>query len=144
MAVQPSPIHPRVRRLTIAAAALVAALAGTTAAASGATAPTVSPAALHVVDLGTLRGFCCSQAQAINNNGVIVGQSAVADGENPPNHAFRWQNGHMSDLGTLAGFNATSNATSINDFGVIAGYSDTPGGQTHAVIWVNGHIQDLG
>ncbi len=108
----------------------------------GLAAPAQASGPLHPVDLGTLRGFCCSQALDVNDNGVVVGASAIADGENPPNHAFRWARGHLTDLGTLGGRDSSANA--VNDHGDIAGSSQLPDGSTHAVLWHNGHIQDLG
>lgn len=54
----------------------------------------------------------------INNLGQIVGECL--------NHAFLYQSGSLTDLGTLGGLeeNLTSCAFSINDNGVIVGYSE--------------------
>jgi probable HAF family extracellular repeat protein len=51
-----------------------------------------------VIDLGTLGGNQ-SQAAAINPTGQVVGNSLTATGQT---HAFLWDNGKMTDLGTLA------------------------------------------
>src|SRR6185503_13442543 len=62
----------------------------------------ISPAyaAYTLTDLGTLGGSS-SQAVAINEAGQIIGQSYLAgDAEQ---HAFVWQGGVMTDLGTLGG-----------------------------------------
>ena len=123
-------------------AGLAATLLATVVAVAAGTAASAASYPLHVVDLGTLRGFCCSQATAINNVGDVVGSSAVTGGFDPPYHAFVWHRGHLTDLGALGGH--SSQATAINDRGDIAGYSELPDGSTHAVRWHHGHIQDLG
>src|SRR5436309_13109347 len=99
-------------------------------------------------------------AQFINNPGVVVGgaDSSIHD-PNAPNcgnadcfltHAFRWQDGVLTDLGTLPGGDR-SQAISINARGWIAGGSKTgefdplTGGlQFHGVLWKDGEIIDLG
>jgi probable HAF family extracellular repeat protein len=130
-------------RAFVAAVALVTVTAGGTAASAAPPGPRPGATAdLRVLDLGTLHGFCCSYANAINDRGDVVGLSAVADGENPPLHAFLWRHGRMSDLGTLGG--DSSSATAVNDRGDIAGYSQLPNGSTHAVLWRDGHPLDLG
>ncbi|WP_155368633.1 hypothetical protein [Catellatospora vulcania] len=99
----------------------------------------------HIVVLGNLSGSCCSGALAINDLGVVVGYSMVGTGENPPEHAFRWKNGVLTDLGTLGGVRAV--ATAINNNGWIVGYSElTPGDfLTHAFLWRPGiGMTDLG
>jgi probable HAF family extracellular repeat protein len=69
-------------------------------------------------DLGALGGTAnSSEANAINNKGVIVGNSN--------GHAFVYENGLMTDLNTLIdpslGFTLI-NATGINNLGQIVGY----------------------
>jgi probable HAF family extracellular repeat protein len=65
-------------------------------------------------------------------------------------HAFVWENGQTTDLGTLPG-GLGSFAFFISDNGLIAGASEngaidpvanTP--ETHAVLWSNGQLNDLG
>ena len=57
-------------------------------------------------------------------------------------HAFRWQNGVMTDLGTLGG--PTSSATAINDAGQVTGISDTSTGGRSAFLWQGGVMHDIG
>ncbi len=74
-----------------------------------------------MMSLGTL-GSNFSVASAINDGGVIVGYSDLADGQR---RAFRFSNGTMTDLGTLdSGFAFNfSEAYGINDAGMIVGRS---------------------
>jgi probable HAF family extracellular repeat protein len=70
-------------------------------------------------NLGTLGGLNAS-AYAINNNGIVVGDSTLADGSQ---HAFIYRNGRITDLNSLiatSGWVLTS-ARAINDRGQIAG-----------------------
>src|SRR4051794_6179542 len=53
-----------------------------------------------VLDLGTLPGGATSNASALNLAGQVVGTS-TPPGPSGFNHAFLWQNGVMTDLGTL-------------------------------------------
>jgi len=83
------------------------------------------------VDLGTLGGSTAS-ARAINNNGVVVGNSATANVDTT--HAFRKSPGSaMQDLGTLGGTN--SSAEAVNSAGHAVGTAQVANGQTHAVAW---------
>jgi len=124
-----------------------------------------------LIDLGTFGGPASNLAptsnggpenpgRALTGNGVIVGQAATATPDptcgDPDcffNHAYRWQNGVLTDLGTLQGLNSavSSIATWINDREWIVGGSETggidpiTGGPAgHAVLWRNGEITDLG
>jgi probable HAF family extracellular repeat protein len=124
-----------------------------------------------LIDLGTFGGPASNlaptsnggpenPARALTNNGVIVGQAATATPDptcsDPDcffNHAYRWQDGQLSDLGTLQGFNSalSSVATWINNHGWIVGGSQTGAIDpltgfftAHAVLWTNGEITDLG
>ena len=99
----------------------------------------------NVIDLGTLGGPT-STANAVNNAGVVVGESTTAEVPDKP-RAFRWANGVMIDIGTLGGPSAT--AADINDAGQITGSSETFDSlpvweKWHAFRWQNGVMSDLG
>ena len=102
-----------------------------------------------MTDLGTLGGVF-GLAQCANHRGQVIGDSSVGASPvaciaigSPGCHAFFWENGLMTDLGTLGG--DSSQAWWLNEAGVIAGSADlsTPGIH-HAVRWKDGHILDLG
>lgn len=58
-------------------------------------------------------------------------------------HAALWNNGTVTDLGTLGGTN--SGANSINNSGQAVGSSQMNGDTAeHAVLWSNGTMIDLG
>lgn len=67
-----------------------------------------------------------SSASAINNRGLVVGESST-DTTYGSSHAVLWRNGKIFDLGTLAGWGLgwSSYAYDINDDGIIVGRSDT-------------------
>ncbi len=100
-----------------------------------------------MTDLGTLGG-ATSRAQAINEGGVIVGWSRLADGTT--DHAMRYANGTMGELGTLGG--TTSLAYGINDAGHLVGNAQTAAEETgwpigHAFRWcgiMGIDMEDLG
>jgi len=125
-----------------------------------------------LIDLGTFGGPTSYIAPTVNggpenpgrgltSHGVIVGQANTADLDPfSPGcpfcfvvHAFKWQNGALTDLGTLQGVDSdlSSDANWINDRGWIAGSSFTGGidpltgfAGNHAVLWKSGEIIDLG
>ena len=121
-----------------------------------------------VIDMGTFGGPA-SELTTNNGNGagaLILDSSGTLTGsaDTPvpdpysPNcwnascfvsHAFRWQNGHLTDLGALPGVNSAE-GTAINERGWIAGVSQygvmdpfIGGGAVRAVLWKNGSITDL-
>src|SRR5205823_2114191 len=56
-------------------------------------------------------------------------------------HAFLWQNGIMTDLGTLGG--DFSFAQAINNYGQIVGATQTASGAYHDFVWESGVMYDL-
>ena len=109
-----------------------------------------------MIDLGTLGGTN-GFAQCANDHLQVIGMSSLT--ANPAAcdfpvfnvggtgcHAFFWEDGLMTDLGTLGGDN--SEALWLNESGEVVGSADLPGpsgNQTHdAVLWKNGKIYDLG
>ena len=102
---------------------------------------------LAATDLGTLAGATgrLSQANAINNgwSPQVVGFSILSD--NASYHAFVWQAGTMTDLGSLGGASSVANA--INDGGLIVGGSLNGSGKRHAFTIQAGSgnpMQDIG
>lgn len=99
--------------------------------------PVIAKPAL--IDLGTLGG---NEAIAfdINNNGQVVGRSQIADGQI---HAFLWENGTMTDLGTADGyFRDYIVANAINDSSQVVGVGFT-GTTQHGFLWQNGTMTIL-
>jgi probable HAF family extracellular repeat protein len=110
-------------------------------------APLASAASsIQITDLGTMGGLT-SFAVGINDNGLIVGASEVVcpppcPFDEPPTHAFVWQNGQFTDLGTMGGENSHANA--INAAGIVVGSSAAVGDTERPVKWQNGQVTDLG
>jgi len=123
-----------------------------------------------VIDLGTFGGPASviaptdnggpeNPGRGLTSRGVIIGaaETTVPDplscSDCLVSHAFRWQNGVLTDLGTLHRLNSDLNSVAhwINDRGWIAGFSNTGGLDPltaqpagHAVLWINDEIIDLG
>ena len=116
------------------------------------------------IDLGTLGGPNAAPndpGHSITESGIVVGSAETTALDPFPNdpgclsspchagHAFQWRDGHMTDLGSLHGYQ--SGLFELNGAGVGAGVSETgrldpltgiP--ETHAVISENGRLVDLG
>jgi len=92
------------------------------------------------VNLGNLGGKFNNIAFAMNDNEQVVGTSDLS-GDNYQ-HAFLWQKGVMSDLGTLPG-DVVSVGCGINNRGQVAGVSQDANGNDRAYLWQNGVMTDL-
>jgi len=79
-------------------------------------------------------------ARTINDRGQIAGDAGNCT---TPFHALLWQNGTVTDLGSLGG---TVNAVSdMNNQGQVTGASNLPGDAAlDAFLWENGVMTDLG
>jgi len=100
---------------------------------------------------GTLVGGASTSVPMTANSNPIVVCGGIEGDVAFVNHAIEWQNGSLVDLGSLAGPDYCSVATSINTGGVITGHSETAAidpvtgwNEVHAVRWKNGAIMDLG
>ncbi|MFZ6656561.1 DUF3466 family protein [Undibacterium sp. TJN19] len=83
-----------------------------------------------------------SIARAINDHGVIVGESFTNSASNE-SRATLWDDTGVIDLGTLGG--KYSEAFAINNTGTVAGWASTgkPDDFMHPVIWKEGKIINL-
>jgi probable HAF family extracellular repeat protein len=77
---------------------------------------------------------------AINNAGQVVGMSDLPG--DTATHAFFWQNGVMTDLGTLPG-DVFAAANDINSKGQVVGASCDVNSNCRAFLWENGVMTDL-
>lgn len=88
-------------------------------------------------------------ATAVNNQGTIAGSVYQYDNSTQPlptlisSHAAIWENGALSDLGTLSPTASWSSAAAINDSDVIAGDASTGTGAVHAIIGSTAGLKDI-
>jgi probable HAF family extracellular repeat protein len=92
-------------------------------------------------------------ATAVNDRGQIVGISGLCDqavGRYSAIHAVLWQDHRAIDLGNLGGV-AWNTPMAINEFGVVVGFANVPGGKSpgsfhaHAFVWTAlAGMRDLG
>ena len=94
-------------------------------------------ATYSISDLGSLGGSY-SFAYGIDNTGRVTGISGTPDGSG---RAFIWQDGTMTDLGTLGGWGGQGRGI-CPDF--VVGQSNADTGDAHACLWQNGVATDLG
>jgi probable HAF family extracellular repeat protein len=78
----------------------------------------------RAIDLGSLGGAMNNIADALNNQGQVVGVSDLLGDSTA--HAFLWRGGVMQDLGTLRTDDTFALAESINDKGEVVGLSCGP------------------
>jgi len=86
-----------------------------------------------MISLGALDGDPCSQGNAINERGQIVGESSSCDFLTVQ-RAFLWEQGSMVDLNSLVPPDSSlslSAAWNINERGEIVGVGVPPGGSTN-------------
>lgn len=125
--------------------------------------PTVHPFLWEngkMTDLGTLGGTyagtgpcsfaivpCNAPSFNYEGNVIVNNQAQVIGTSNLPGdqtfHSFLWQQGTMTDLGTLGGDNSA--AYWMNEIGEVVGVADLPGSKAHdGFLWKNGVMTDLG
>lgn len=77
------------------------------------------PTMYSITEIGTFGEFI---VRGLNEQGQVVGSCyKYTDGPNAPNHAFLWQNGNLTELGTLQ--TSGSSAYGINDSSQVVGVS---------------------
>lgn len=91
-------------------------------------------------DLGTSERH--SMAYGINGTGQIVGATDLVFSPLGADRAFLWDEGQLTDLGTLAGGDCCSQALDINDHTQIVGLSVSS--RHFAFLWQDGIMVDLG
>ena len=88
-------------------------------------------------------GGASNYAYAINDAGLVVGQSALDFAPGGDRHAFVWNpaDNTLTEIGTFGG--SGSSAYAIDALGRVTGWADTAGGIQHAFLWDSGVLTDL-
>jgi probable HAF family extracellular repeat protein len=96
--------------------------------------------------LATFPGESLAYPSAINDMGQVVGYVTAPNVQFiPEDHAVLWQNGSVTDLGSLgASAFSSSQAFGINNLGEVVGGSTNSSGITEAFLWQNGSMTTLG
>lgn len=89
-------------------------------------------------DLGTMPGYKNSYAQAINDEGVVVGRSTAGIGID-----YNYPRGTVWNGTTLTDLGADSSAYGINNFGKVVGWNSIPYG-VDAAVWNGATAANLG
>jgi probable HAF family extracellular repeat protein len=84
-------------------------------------------------------GGIFSGASGINSSGEVVGSG---DNSASDERAWKYQNGTMTDIGTLGGPQAS--AAAINASGQIVGFAQTSSDADHGFLYTGGKMTDLG
>jgi probable HAF family extracellular repeat protein len=84
-------------------------------------------------------GGVFTDASGINSSGEVVGSG---DNSASDERAWKYQNGTMTDVGTLGGPQAS--ATAINTNGQIVGFAQTSSDADHGFLYAGGKMTDLG
>jgi probable HAF family extracellular repeat protein len=101
-----------------------------------------------IQDLGTLGGPDAAPSGRPNERGQVCGYSYTSSTPNPDTgmptqDPFLWENGTMTDLGTLGG--TIGFAQGINNRGQVIGHSNLAGNLiSHPFLWHRGVLTDLG
>ena len=90
----------------------------------------------HLTVFGQL-GVGADRAVAVNRGGTMAVWTSF-------DTSFRYQDGHVRDLGSLVDPANETLASDINDAGVIVGASVAPDFNFHAFSWTRGTMTDLG
>ena len=93
-----------------------------------------------LLGLGRPPGLSLSEANDVNDSGLVVGFGWGEVGDSIENRAFAWQNGTMVDLNDLlentrgSGFEVLLRATGVNENGDIVGFGRTFDGSLHGFV----------